>query len=293
MPRKWGKRVPVKFRCERDVLVEALAVAGRASTTRNALPVLSGVKMNLEGNRLSVTGSDLELTITANIEVAGNTDGVAVLPAKLAADIVRLLEPGAIEVDATGDRPRVSGGRSEFFLKAIPADEYPPRPEPVGESVTISAGDLAEGLRQVVKAASTDQSRPVLTGVLMAAENDGLRLVSTDSYRLAVRDLPGKAVLRAGQQVLVPSRALEEVARALGDDESVSLVLGENDVSFEAHALSVSTQLIQGDFPDYRKLIPSVRPPSVDSESTILHGRPAPCEAHGGGTHSCSTHDVP
>lgn len=250
----------MKFRCERDVLVDALAMAGRASTTRNVLPVLSGVRLSLQGDRLSVTGSDLELTITSWIEVAGASDGVAVLPAKLAADIVRHFEPGAIEIDATGERPRVSGGRSEFFLNSMPADEYPSRPEPVGESVTLAAGDLSEGLRQVVKAASSDDSRPVLTGVLMAAEDDGLRLVSTDSYRLAVRDLPGAAVLRAGQQVLVPSRALNEVARVLDDDDSVSLVLSENDVTFELGDLHISTQLIQGDFPDYRKLIPSARP---------------------------------
>lgn len=253
----------MKFRCERDVLVDALTTAGRASTTRNALPVLSGLKMSLEGDNLAITGSDLELTITTRLEVAGIEDGVAVLPAKLAADIVRLIEPGAVEVDATGERPRVSGGRSEFFLNSIPADEYPARPEPVGESVTIAAGDLSEGLRQVVKAASTDDSRPVLTGVLMTAEDGGLRLVSTDSYRLAVRDLPGTSVLRAGQQVLVPSRALNEVARLLGDDDSVSLVLSDNDVSFEIGNLSIATQLIQGEFPDYRKLIPASRPPAL------------------------------
>lgn len=253
----------MKFRCERDVLVDALGAAGRASTTRNVLPVLSGVRLALEGDALQITGSDLELTITVSIEVSGAGDGVVVLPAKLAADIVRHFEPGAIVVDATGDRPRVSGGRSEFFLNAMPADEYPSRPESVGESVTLDAGDLAEGLRQVVKAASRDDSRPVLTGVLMTAEDEGLRLVSTDSYRLAVRDLPDAAVLRPGQKVLVPSRALDEVARILDSDSRVTLVLGENDVTFELGGLHVSTQLIQGDFPDYRKLIPTTRPPAL------------------------------
>lgn len=253
----------MKFRCERDVLVDALGTAGRASTTRNVLPVLSGLRLALSGDTLKVTGSDLELTITVSIEVSGQGDGVAVLPAKLAADIVRHFQPGAIEVDATGDRPRVSGGRSEFFLNAMPADEYPSRAEPAGESVTLGSGDLAEGLRQVVKAASRDDSRPVLTGVLMTAENDGLRLVSTDSYRLAVRDLPGAAVLRPGQEVLVPSRALEEVARLLDDDTEVTLVLGDNDATFEIAGLHVSTQLIQGDFPDYRKLIPATRPQAL------------------------------
>jgi DNA polymerase-3 subunit beta len=246
----------VKFRCERDVLVEALGAAGRASTTRNALPVLSGLRMAVEGNRLEITGSDLDMTITISVEVAGAADGVAVLPAKLAADIVRHFEPGAIEVDATGERPRVSGGRSEFFINAMPADEYPTRAEPAGESVSIASGELADGLRQVVKAASRDDSRPVLTGVLMAAEDGGLRLVSTDSYRLAVRDLPGADVLREGQQVLVPHRALDEVARLLEDDSNVTLVLGSGDVAFEIGDLHVSTKLLMGDFPDYRKLIP-------------------------------------
>ena len=241
-------------------MVEALGTAGRASTTRNALPVLSGLRMVLEGDHLAVTGSDLDLTITVTVEVNGQGDGIAVLPAKLAADIVRHFEPGGIEVDATGDRPRVSGGRSEFFLNAIPADEYPTPPETSGESVTLQAGHLAEGLRQVVKAASRDESRPILTGVLMTAEDDGLRLVSTDSYRLAVRDLPGTAALRPGQKVLVPSRALDEVARLLEDDTDVSLVLGERDATFEVAGLQVSTRLIDGEFPDYRKLIPAQRP---------------------------------
>ncbi|MCP4435103.1 MAG: DNA polymerase III subunit beta [Actinomycetia bacterium] len=253
----------MKFRCERDVLVDALGTAGRASTTRNVLPVLSGLRLALEGNRLQITGSDLDLTITVAIEVAGAADGVVVLPAKLAADIVRHFEPGAIEVDASGDRPRVSGGRSEFFINAMPADEYPSRAEPTGESVTLAAGDLAEGLRQVVKAASRDDSRPVLTGVLMTAEDDGLRLVSTDSYRLAVRDLPGAAVLRPGQQVLVPSRALDEVSRLLEDDAEVTIVLGESDVTFEIGELHISTKLIMGDFPDYRKLIPATTPQAL------------------------------
>lgn len=250
----------VKFRCERDVLVEALSTAGRASTTRAALPVLSGLRMVLTGDQLQLTGSDLDLTITTEIEVSGSEDGVAVLPSKLIGDIARSFAPGAVEVDTTGERPRVSGGRSEFFLNAIPADEYPSPTETSGESVTVKAGHLADALKQVVKAASTDESRPILTGVLMTAEEDGLRLVSTDSYRLAVRDLPGSAVLREGQEVLVPSRALNELARALGSDDEVTLVLGERDVTFEVGKFHLVTRLIEGEFPNYRGLIPSTQP---------------------------------
>lgn len=249
----------MKFRCERDVLVEALATAGRAATSRAALPVLSGLRLALEGDRLKVTGSDLDLTITTEVQVNGAGDGVAVLPAKLVADIVRNLEPGGVEVDTSGERPRIQGGRSEFFLNAIPADEYPTPHEPDGETLTLQAEHLAEGLRQVVVAASGDESRPILTGVLLAAEEQGLRLVSTDSYRLAFRDLPGTTVLEQGQQVLVPSRALQELTRNLTDDE-VTLVLAEQMVSFQVGTFHLSTRLIKGDFPDYQKLIPTDMP---------------------------------
>ena len=250
----------MKFRCERDVLVDALGTAGRAATNRAALPVLSGLRMSLEGDRLRVTGSDLDLTITTELQVAGADDGLAVLPAKLAVDIVRNLEPGGVEVDTTGERPSIRGGRSEFFLNAIPADEYPTPHEPEGESVTLQAGHLAEGLRQVVGAASTDESRPILTGVLLAAEDQGLRLVSTDSYRLAFRDLPGTAVLEQGQQVLVPSRSLQELTRALTEDAEGTLVLAEQMASFSVGDFHLSTRLIKGDFPDYQKLIPTEMP---------------------------------
>ncbi len=250
----------MKFRCERDVLVDALATAQRATSTRATLPVLSGLRLSLSGNQLRLTGSDLDLTITTEILVNGDTDGVAVLPAKFAVDIVRSLEGGAIEIETDGEDARISGGRSNFRLHTIPADEFPNLIDPAGEQVVLQSADLAEGLKQVVRAASTDESRPILTGVLLAAEGQGLRMVSTDSYRLAVRDLPGTTALAEGQTVLVPSRALNELARALHDDTDVTLVLGERDASFAVGELHLTTRLIEGEFPNYRGLIPSSQP---------------------------------
>ena len=254
----------MKFRCERDVLVDALGIAGRAATTRNSLPVLSGIRVELEGDRLSATGSDLDrLTITRATQVAGLEDGTAVLPAKLAVDIVRSFEPGAVTVETTGEGSVVSGGRSTFTLPAMAADEYPTPRVTTGESVTLPAAELAEGLRQVVRAASRDDTRRMLTGVLMTAESDSLRLVSTDSYRLAVRDLPRTDALREGQRVLVPWQALDEVGRLLDGGDEVTLVLGEHDVAFDLQDLRVSTRLIEDDFPDYAKLIPDTSPESL------------------------------
>ncbi|MDP9419140.1 MAG: DNA polymerase III subunit beta [Actinomycetota bacterium] len=258
----------MKFRCERDVLVDALGSATRAVTTRGgALPVLSGVKAVLSGDRLVLTGSDLDLTIQVTVAVAGATDGVAVLPARLVADIVRALEPGAVHVDAGDTDAQISSGRSNFIVRLLPADGFPRVTDLAADEVTLDASSLVDALRQVVPAASHDDARPVLTGVLMAAEGDGLRLVATDSYRLAVRDLPGASVLREGQSVLVPSRALGELARLLSGAEQVSLRLGERDATFEVGAgvardtnTRLTTRLIEGQFPNYRQLVPERHP---------------------------------
>ncbi|NNE73383.1 MAG: DNA polymerase III subunit beta, partial [Acidimicrobiales bacterium] len=203
----------MKFRCEREALEKALAIAGRAVSSRGgSLPVLSGVHLELNGNQLQLTGSDLDLTISVTMDVAGDTDGVAVLPAKLAADIVRAVADGKIELGVSDDEAHISAGRSEFSLRVIPADEFPQIAGPSAEAVELDAGVFKDALRQVIPAASSDDSRPILTGVLMAAEEGGLRLVATDSYRLSVRDLPGSTVLGSEQSVLVPSRSLNELA---------------------------------------------------------------------------------
>jgi DNA polymerase-3 subunit beta len=251
----------VKFRCERDVLVEALNTAGRAVSTRGgSLPVLSGVRLELKDRTLQATGSDLDLTITTSVEVDGQADGVAVLPSKLATDIAKVLGSGAVTVEIDGDEAAIASGRSQFAVRTIPAAEFPRVAEPEGEGVTLDAVALAEALRQVVAAASADESRPILTGVLMAAESAGLRLVATDSYRLAVRDLPGTSFLAEGQTVLVPSSALKELNRVIGHAESVTLRLGERDAAFQLGNVHLITRLIEGEFPNYRSLIPDSQP---------------------------------
>lgn len=264
----------MKLRCERDVLAEALSAAGRAVASRGALPVLSGVRMELAGDQLTLTGSDLELTVSVRITVSGLADGVAVVPSRLVNDIVRALEPGAVELETTDDAARIASGRSEFSLKPLPAEEFP-RVAPVeGDEVRFDAEALVGALRQVLPAASTDDNRPILTGVLLAAAKpdegvEGLRLVATDSYRLAVVDLPGVSVLSSGKSVLVPSRALSELSKALGDGGEITLRLGERDASFASSGpggdggsggIVLTTRLIEGEYPNYQGLIPSNQP---------------------------------
>jgi DNA polymerase-3 subunit beta len=222
--------------------------------------VLSGVRIEAAGSTLQITGSDLDLTIQVEIGVSVDDDGVCVVPARLITDIVRALEPGAVTLEVDDGEARISSGRSQFAVRVLPAEEFVRVVPPEGEAVTLDAADFAEALRQVVPAASHDDARPILTGVLMAAEAGGLRLVATDSYRLALRDLPGTSVLSEGQSVLVPSRALGELARLLAGAEQVTLRFAGDAVSFDVGNVRMRTRLLEGEFPNYRQLIPSAYP---------------------------------
>jgi DNA polymerase-3 subunit beta len=225
------------------------------------MPILGGVRLSVSGDALEVTGTDLDLTITVATTVSGSADGVVVAPGRLVTDIVRALEPGAVNLDADEEELRIASGRSHFTVRTHPAGDFPRLPVPSGDSVTLPVDGLVEALRQVTRAASGEDSRPILTGVLMAAEGDGLRLVATDSYRLAVRDLRGVGVLAEDQRVLVPSRALNELMRLLGSNGGdVASRLGSHDATFEVGDVTLTTRLIEGEFPNYKALIPSGYP---------------------------------
>ncbi len=247
----------MKFRCERDVLVEALTSASRATSGRERLPVLAGARMEITGDELRIVATDLDLTIEVVATVAGVADGVAVIPAKLAADIVRALEPGAVTVETDADSAKIASGRSQFAVRVLPAEEFPMAVGDVAaEAVTVGSGELAEALRQVVRAASSDEARPILTGVLFMATPDGMQLLATDSYRLAVRQLPGLHVVRGEQKVLIPSRALAELQRVLAGAGQAAVRLGTTEASFEVGAAKLTTRLIEGEFPNVLNLIP-------------------------------------
>ncbi len=251
----------MKFRCERDILAEALAIAARAASSRpGALPVLSGVRLALTGDVLSVTATDIELTIRTDIEVAGIDDGAAVIPARLITEIVRNLPGGSVALTASEDEVLISSGRSEFTVRPLALADYPILSEPETEAVSLSSAEVGDAFRQVVRAASTDESRAVLTGVLITAEDTGMKMVATDSYRLAVRDLPQSSMLESGQKVLIPGKALSEVQRLLGGAEELKVRLGAREAVFESGTTRLTTRLIEGEYPNYRNLLPTSAP---------------------------------
>jgi DNA polymerase-3 subunit beta len=223
--------------------------------------VLSGVRIESVGNRLSVIGTDLDLTVHVSTEAIGITDGVCVAPAKLLADIVRSLEPGAVTIESEGEKVEIGAARSRFSLRTFPVADFPSLPEPPEPATFLPAAGLASAL----------------TGVLIAPEGTGVRLVATDSYRLALRDIEGSDAFSGSSQILVPARALAELQRlsalgsgakgAEGSAESdgdggptVGLSIGDHDVTFTAGDVKVSTRLLDGTYPDYRQLIPAEYP---------------------------------
>lgn len=252
----------MKFRCERDVLAEALATAGRASTSRTgALPVLEGLHLAVNGDELAVTGTDLEMSIRLTTTVGGVEDGAVVVPARLSADAVKSLPAGAVEFSSGDDDVvTITAGRSQFSLRSYNVEDYPAPVDPDAEAVTLPSLAFSDALRQVVRAASSDEARGVITGVLIAAEEDCVRMVATDSYRLAVRDLPDTSILGGGQKVLVPHRALVELQRILGASEELTVRLGARHATFEGERTRLTTRLIEGEYPNYRNLVPASSP---------------------------------
>ncbi len=257
----------MKFRSERDSLVEALSTAGRAVGGRGTTSVvLSGVLLECRGNALSVTGTDLDLTTRVDQEVIGLDDGSCVVPARLIADIVRNLEPGAVTIEGDDEKVEISAARYRSTLRAFPVVEFPAVSQPSETTAELPAAVLAEGLRQVVRAASTDDARPLLTGVLLTRAEGTVRLVATDSYRLALRDLGGTESVGTEEDILVPARALAELQRLPvassgdGPPPMVSVAAGAHEITFTAGPVRISTRLLDGTYPDYRQLIPEHYP---------------------------------
>ncbi|MCU1493452.1 MAG: Beta sliding clamp [Acidimicrobiaceae bacterium] len=270
----------MKFRTERDGLLEALATAGRAASTRGAGgPGATSLQLALHGNHLVVTGSDPDLVIEVRASVAGDSDGVVLVPSRLLVDIVRSFEPGAVTLTSDEDEVRITSGRAEFTVRIPVGAEISRLSAAEGEGITLPTTLFAEGLRQVVRAALADDTRaPQLTGVLMVATDAGLRLVATDSYRLAFRDLAGVSALAPGSEVLIPARALAEIQRLVGsgsdgaEGKAEPLVFhhGELDAVFDLGEVQLTTRLLRGPFPDYERLLPASYPNSFTTSRDDL-----------------------
>ena len=247
----------MRIRAERDDLADVLTRAGRAVGTRSALPILQGILCEVVGGTLRVTGTDTEITIETALEVEVLEEGRTVVPAKLVSEAVRKLPAGAVAFTAKEGEVEITGNGPRFNLREFDANDFPDvGGKEVASGVEMDGDALTAALNQVGIAASTDDGRPTLTGVLFETESDHLRLVATDSYRLAVRDVPGVSGV---DTTLIPYRALKEIGRTIGADK-VSLAIREREGVFASDRGRMTARVIESSFPNYRQLLPDEYP---------------------------------
>ncbi len=247
----------MRIRAERDDLVDVLGRAARAVSPRSPLPILQGLLVTVVGQRMQVLGTDLDMAVRTELEVEVLEEGRTVVPARLITEAARKLPPGAVVLAAADGEVELSGGGPRFRFRELAVDDFPVVADPaLDDGIEVDGDDLLTALSQVAVAASHDDARPVLTGVLFEAADGALRLVATDSYRLALRDLPA---VRSAVSALVPVRALRELARTVGA-KVMHVGLGSREATFASSQGVLTVRLIEGTFPNYRQLLPSSYP---------------------------------
>lgn len=246
----------MKFRSEQGILAEALGALARIASSRNAgTPALAGVKMVLTGDSLVASSTDQDISLQFTIPVGGDTDGQGLVSARMLNDIVRVMPSGKITVEFAGENATISAQRSQFTVPTLNAVDFPRTTNAGGEPFTISSAEFKAALSQVVLAASTDGQKLHLSAVLMTSTDKGIRLVATDGYRLAMRDVTGTAGLST-DSFLIPARALGELQRLLDASDEITIRFNDFDATFQSPAMTLSTRLINADYPPYQTIIP-------------------------------------
>lgn len=242
-------------------LVDALGIVNRAVSSRSSIQVLAGVLLEASPDGITLTATDMEISIRTPLQGKVETAGSAVLPARILTDIARSLAGGEVVLDKlpTAAQMELRSGESEFVLRVLPGEDFPALPVfPVEEGFTVEKQGFLTTVDRVATSASKDETRPVLTGVLMHVAKKSVKMVATDSYRLSVKETPIEATVKDALQVIVPGRCLLELSRigASLAAEVITVVPTENQILFEVGDVLLISRLIDGQFPDYRQLIP-------------------------------------
>lgn len=251
----------MKLSIEKTALLEHLQTAARVVSTRSALQTLAGVMIKAEGDRVELHATDMELGLRVSLDVKAEEEGVVVLPGRLLLDVVRALPQDQLTLatrETEQDIEIVSGGAT-FHIKTLSPDEFPRLPKSIdGDRIELPAAIFVETIERVARSASRDETRPILTGILVTATGTALRMVATDSYRLSVMERKLETALASDFEANVPARALQELARITGTETEgkLSIAMRENQIVFEVDGVMLSSRLIEGQFPSYQQLLP-------------------------------------
>ena len=250
----------MKFSLPREQFLAQLGVAVRGVSARSAIQTLSGVLLTTSEAGVEMQATDMELGIRVRVDASPERAGAVLLPGRLLLDVVRSLagEDLTLEARAQEGDVEVSSGAASFHLRTLPTDDFPSLPEPDGAEVRLPTGAFAETVGRVARAASRDETRPHLTGVLVSASGTELRMVATDSYRLSVKETTLETPVEGSIEANVPARALQELSRiaSSGAGDEVAVAARRNQVVFEVGSGTLSSRRVEGKFPNYRQLLP-------------------------------------
>jgi DNA polymerase III subunit beta len=248
----------LRINASKDELASKLALVARGVSTRTAVLVLGGIQLHAEAGRLNLAATDMELSLRASLDATVDGEGEVVVPGRLLLDIARSLPESEVVIE---HRPEeavvvVTSGSANYRLHTYSSEDFPRLPDVEATQFhSIDRDALIETIARVGRSASRDESRPVLTGILVRFEPGKVVMAATDSYRLAVKETPVAGTLPE-LEAIIPARALQELTRIAGSSDEVQLGLQENHVVFGAEGAWLTTRRIDGQFPNYRQLLP-------------------------------------
>jgi DNA polymerase-3 subunit beta len=253
----------MRVSCLQENLAKGLSIVGRAVSPRSTLPVLGNILVATDGGRLKLSATDLEVGITCWIGAKVEETGATTVPSRTLIDLVSALPPGQVDLEliVRTQTLNLRAARSEANIKGIDAQEFPivALPDEEAKGIPIEPDVLRSAIEQVAFAAATDESRPILTGVLAQFEGQDLTLAAADGFRLSVRTVTLPAAISDPFGIIIPANALTELRRVSGDQEepiAIHVTPERNQVIFELTDVVLVSQLIDGNFPDYRQIIP-------------------------------------
>lgn len=248
----------MKISCDRKELNDALAVGLSAVQPKSTMAILGTLLFVAEGDKVEVTGTNIDLWARTRIPAEVKEKGAVALPARRFAEIIRHLESAEVEMKVDGTQATVKGGRATFKLMGMDAADFPVFPEVAAEhGLTLTQAALRSLIKKTLFAASEDVTRYALNGICIQAEGNEVRFVATDGYRLAFVSRRTEIELGGVVDVILPSKAAAELAKLLNDDDPVEIAFGENHISFDCGRFQLVTRQAEGKFPPYREVIPA------------------------------------
>ncbi len=262
----------MKFTITREKMHEGLQAVAASVPSKTTLPVLANILVEASKDGLKLSGTDLDISVSTTIPASVDQEGATTLPARKLVEIVKELPNAAIRMTSSGEqRATIECGKSKFKLLGLSRDEFPVFPTVKFEGGwKVAAKDLQKLIGHVAFAASTEESRPILNGVLWELRSDRMRMVATNGHRLARMDVPTTGQGGGQADLIIPPKALEQIRRLFGGDEEIEIAKSDNHLGFRSTTTQVYTRLIEGPYPNYEQVIPRENDKSLTADKAAL-----------------------